>query len=28
VVVTVDPKTGRASAIDRMLLGESDVGRL
>jgi metallophosphoesterase (TIGR00282 family) len=28
VVVTVEPKTGRATAIDRMLLGESDVGRL
>jgi putative CocE/NonD family hydrolase len=28
VVVTVDPKTGRATAIDRMLLGEGDVGKL
>jgi metallophosphoesterase (TIGR00282 family) len=28
VVVTADPKTGRATAIDRMLLGENDVGRL
>jgi metallophosphoesterase (TIGR00282 family) len=28
VVVSVDPKTGRATAIDRMLLGEGDVGRI
>jgi 2',3'-cyclic-nucleotide 2'-phosphodiesterase len=28
VVVSVDPETGRATAIDRMLLTESDVGRL
>ena len=28
VVVTVEPKTGRATAIDRMLLGEGDVGKL
>src|SRR5205814_7943286 len=27
-VVSVDPKTGRATAIDRMLLGEADVGRI
>ena len=27
-VVSVDPKTGRATAIDRMLLREEDIGRL
>ena len=28
VVVDVDPKTGRANAISRMLLGEADVLKL